>query len=104
MLDSVDSSSRQFLIASERLAERLDRAQRQISSGKRIETASDAPDQIGELLQVRSAIAENQQVQSNLGAYKLEEDVAANALEQASSVIDSAKSLTSIGLNGALSP
>jgi flagellar hook-associated protein 3 FlgL len=104
MLDSVDSSSRQFLIASERLAERLDRAQRQISSGKRIETASDAPDQIGELLQVRSAIAENQQVQSNLDAYKLEEDVAANALEQASSVIDSAKSLTSIGLNGALSP
>src|SRR6266536_4312124 len=103
MLEAVDSSTRQFLIASERLAKRLERAQREISSGKSIETASDAPDQIGELLQVRSAIAENQQTQSNLAAYKLEEDVAANALEQASGVIDSVKSLTSIGLNGNLS-
>ena len=104
MLESVDSSSRQFLIAGERLTERIDRAQRQISSGKRIETASDAPDQVGELLQVRSAIAENQQTQSNLAAYKLEEDVAANALDQATSVIESVKSLTSIALNGNLSP
>src|SRR6266536_561941 len=103
MLDSIDSSSRQFLISSERVMRRIDRAQQQISSGKRIQTASDAPDQIGELLQVRSAIAENQQTQSNLAAYKLEEDVAANALEQASGVIDSVKSLTSIGLNGNLS-
>ena len=104
MLQSLDSSARQFLLANERLTERLERAQRQVSSGKRIETASDAPDQIGELLQVRSAIAENRQVQDNLAAYKLEEDVAANALDHASGLIDSVKSLTSIGMNGTLSP
>jgi flagellar hook-associated protein 3 FlgL len=104
MLESVDSSARQFLLANERLSGRLERAQRQVSSGKRIETASDAPDQIGELLQVRSAIAENRQLRDNLAAYKLEEDVAANALEQASAALDSVKSLTSIGMNGSLSP
>ena len=104
MLESIDSSTRQFLLAGDRIARRLERAQRQISSGKRIETASDAPDQIGELLQARSAIAANQQAQSNLAAYKLEEDVAANALEQARATMNSLKSLTSIGLNGSLSP
>ena len=104
MLDSIDSSSRQFLLASESLERRLERAQRQISSGKRIQTASDAPDQVGELLQVRSSIAGNRQIQTNLAAYKLEEDVAANALDQASSVIDSLKSLAATGLNGTLSP
>ena len=104
MLDPIDSSSHQFLLAMDGLNKRLDRAQQQVSSGKRIETASDSPDQISELLQVRSDIAQNQQIQTNLTSYKLETDTAANALDQASSVLDSVKSLTSIGLNGSLAP
>ena len=102
MIDSIDSSSRQFLLANESLTRRLQRAQQQVSSGKRIETASDAPDQIGELLQVRSSIAQNQQIQSNLAGYKLEEDVAANALDQASGVIDSVRETIEIGEKGGL--
>jgi len=100
----MDSSSHAFLLALDRLNTRLDRAQRQVSSGKRIATASDSPDQVSELLGVRGDIARNQQIQKNLASYKLETDVAANALEQASSVLDSVKSLTSIGLNGLLAP
>jgi flagellar hook-associated protein 3 FlgL len=104
MLDPIDSSSHQFLLAMDSLNKRLDRAQQQISSGKRIQTASDSPDQIGELLQVRSDIAQNQQVQTNLTSYKLEGDMAANALDRGSSVLDSAKSLISTSLNGTLAP
>ena len=103
MLDPVDSSSRSFLLALDQLDRKLDRAQQQVSSGKRIQTASDAPDQVSELLSVRGEIAQNQQIQTNLASYKLETDVAANALEQASSVMDSVKSLTSIALDGSLS-
>jgi flagellar hook-associated protein 3 FlgL len=104
MLDPIDSSSHAFLLAMDQLNKRLDRAQREVSSGKRIQTASDAPDQVSELLSVRGQIAQNQQVQTNLASYKLETDVAANALTQASSVLDSVKSLASVGLNGALDP
>jgi flagellar hook-associated protein 3 FlgL len=104
MLDPIDSSSHQFLLAMDTLNKRLDRAQQQVSSGKRIETASDAPDQIGEMLQVRSNIAQNQQVQTNLASYKLETDAASNALDHASSVLDSAKSLASTGLDSSLDP
>jgi flagellar hook-associated protein 3 FlgL len=104
MLDPIDSSSHAFLLAMDQLNKRLDRAQRQVSSGKRIDTASDSPDQISELLSVRSDIARNEQIQTNLASYKLETDVASNALEQASNVLDSVKSLTATGLNGVLSP
>lgn len=104
MLDPIDSSSQQFLIAMDGLNQRLDRAQQQISSGLKIQTASDAPDQIGPLLQVRNNIAQNQQMQNNLATYKLEEDSAANALQQASSVLDSVKSLSATAVNGTLSP
>jgi flagellar hook-associated protein 3 FlgL len=89
-------------LALDRLNTKLDSAQRQVSSGKRIETASDSPDQISELMSVRGQIAQNQQIQTNLASYKLETDVAASALDQASSVLDSVKSLTSIGLDGSL--
>ena len=44
MLDPIDSSSNQFLLAMDGLNKRLDRAQQQVSSGKRIQTASDSPD------------------------------------------------------------
>ena len=104
MLNSIDSSANQFLLGLDALNKRLDRAQQQVSSGKRIETASDSPDQISEMLQVRSDIARNQQVQTNLTSYKLETDTATNALQQASSILDSAKSLTSSGLDGSLDP
>src|SRR5947209_1745928 len=104
MLDPIDSSSHQFLLAMDALNKRLERAQQQVSSGKRIQTASDSPDQVGEMLQLRSNIAQNQQIQTNLTSYKLETDTAANALTQASSVLDSVKSLTSTGLNGSLDP
>ena len=104
MLDPIDSSSRQFLLGMDALNKRLDHAQQLVSSGKRIETASDSPDQIGELLQVRGDIAQNQQTQANLTSYKLEADMAANALGQTSSVLDNVKSLTAVGLNGSLAP
>ena len=100
MLDPIDSSSKQFLISMDRLNKRLESAERQLSSGLKIETASDAPDQIGQLLQVRSRIAQNQQSQDNLATYKLEEDTAANSLQQASSVLDTVKTLSSTALNG----
>lgn len=104
MLDPIDSSSQQFLLAMNSMNNRLNQAEQQISSGLKIQTASDAPDQISELLQVRSSIAQNQQIQNNLASYKLEEDTAANSLQQASTVIDNVKSAASTAVNGTLSP
>jgi flagellar hook-associated protein 3 FlgL len=104
MLDSIDASSQQFLSAMENLNKRLERAQREVSSGKKIETASDAPDQISELLTVRSDIAQNQQIRDNLASYGLEESVASNALQQASGVLDSVKSAAAVAISGSPTP
>jgi flagellar hook-associated protein 3 FlgL len=104
MLDPLDSSSHQFLLAMDRQNQRLEHAQQQVSSGKRIQTASDSPDQISELLQVRGDIALNLQIRANLASYKMETDMASTVIEQASSILNSAKSLTSMGLNGTLAP
>jgi flagellar hook-associated protein 3 FlgL len=103
MIRSVDSSAEQFLLGMDRLNKRIEKAQRDVSSGRRILAASDDPDQISRLMQTRAELAQNQQVRTNLGSFKLEEDVAANALESATAVLEKVKSLTSFGINGTLS-
>jgi len=104
MVDAIDSTAAQFLLAMDNVNQRLAQAQRRISSGKSIETASDAPDRIDDLLHLRSNLAQNDQIKSNLASYQMEEDVALNALEQASSVLDNVKSLAGPGVNGVLTP
>jgi flagellar hook-associated protein 3 FlgL len=104
MIYGVDSSGEQFLLDLNHLSTRIDRAQRQISSGLRIQTASDEPDQISNLLQTRADLARNSQIRTDLGTFKLEEDVASASLDRVSQVLDRAKSLSATGITGTLSP
>jgi flagellar hook-associated protein 3 FlgL len=72
MLPTLDSSAQQFLTSLERLQSRMDVAQRQLSSGKRVETASDAPDAVSALLQLHADIQRNQDIKDGLGRVKAE--------------------------------
>ena len=67
MLTNLDPSSELFLADLNRIQRRMATANRQVSSGKRITVASDAPDEIGSLLQLRADQERNAQIQYNLG-------------------------------------
>ena len=70
MIQNINGSAEQFLADLDRMQATTARAERQISSGLKVENPSDAPDQIREILQLRAEIQQHQQIQANLGAIK----------------------------------
>ncbi len=93
MLRSIDSFSDRFLDSLRALNERLERAVRQVSSGKRVQSSSDDPDVVSRLLAARAESARLSQIEANLSRLKTETDAAENALQQAVSLMDRVRSL-----------
>src|SRR5512147_2599399 len=97
MIQSLDPSAERFLNDLARVQQRTDRAARQIASGVRVSTASDAPSDIAAILRLHASVERNQQIQANLGRVKTEVDGAEQALQAAVQVMDRAAVLTSQG-------
>lgn len=93
-----DAQTSRFLNDIERIASRLEKAQHQITSGRKINVVSDGPDQISHLLAVRSQLAASEQIHSNLNRVKGEVDASEAALSQAVNVLDR---VTVLGAQGA---
>ncbi len=100
MISAVDPSAQLFLAGVNQIQQRLSQANQQITSGKRINVASDAPDQIAELLQLRSNEQQNTQIQSNLSLEQTNAQSADGAMNSAIQLMDSA---TQLGAEGASS-
>jgi flagellar hook-associated protein 3 FlgL len=100
MLYGLDPSSVRFLAALASNGRRLDRAQRQLSTGKRLETASDDPEQVPAMLQSRADLRQAEQLQQNLGRIQAEVDGGEQALEQALTLVERARVLGAQGGNG----
>ena len=94
---SIQTATNQFLSNLSGLETRLTNDSRQVSSGLRVQTVSDAPDSVSEILQVNSQIANNNQVKTNLGTTQLEVNVAENALNSATTLMDRAAQLAAEG-------
>jgi flagellar hook-associated protein 3 FlgL len=99
MISNLEPASELFLANVSRVQERLAEANRQVSSGKRISVASDAPDQVGPLLQLRAGQRQNEQVLSNLTLAKADAGSADGALASAIKLLDRAVVLASQGAN-----
>ena len=93
MVSNLSPSSEVFLANTERVQRQVAEAGRQASSGKRVSVASDAPDDIGVILQLRAGMARNSQIKSNLGLAKAEADAADSALNSATKLMDGALAL-----------
>ena len=83
MLNGFDPLAPRFLADLERIQERSQKAERQISSGFRVETASDDPDAVVEILRLGARLATNTQVQTNLTRVKSQVDASEAAVRQA---------------------
>ena len=97
MIQNLDPSAQEFLVNLTRIQTGIRRATDQISSGLRVNTPSDAPDQISEILQLYVDMGRNAQLQGNLSRMKSEVGTAEAALETAIRAVDRARTLGSLG-------
>jgi flagellar hook-associated protein 3 FlgL len=97
MITYLDPSTAQFLTGLNQMKQRAERAQRELTTGLRINTVSDDPSQITNLIQTRSDLSRTQQLDANLGRVKAEVDSAEAALEAAASLMDRAATLGTQG-------
>ncbi|HWC00854.1 MAG TPA: flagellin [Bryobacteraceae bacterium] len=100
MIRTISSGSEKFLADMSRIAASTDRAQRQLSSGLRVEQPSDGPDQVSQILRVRASLAQVQSRQENLADAKTLTDTAEQALQSAVQVIERASVLASQAVTG----
>ena len=96
----IDAATQQFLADIATVQARSEKAQRQLSTGLRITVASDSPDEISQLLQVRVDLQHNEQLSSNLRRVKMEVDTAEQSLRHAVTLMDRVKVLGTEGANG----
>ena len=99
MISSLNANNTEFLANLNSIKVRMDRAQRQLTSGLRLSDAADSPDQISELLSARSSLASTQTTNQNLSRVKTEVDSGETALAQAGKTIEQARVLGTQGAN-----
>jgi len=96
-MTSLDGPSQLFLANVDRIESRLQTVSQQLSSGLRITQASDDPDEIAPLLQLRADAASNTQITSNLGMAQTDAKAADTALGSAIQLMDQASTLGAQG-------
>jgi len=97
MISNLDAASQLFLSNLNQAQQRVNTAQAQISSGKRVNVASDDPDVVSELLQLHLAMDRNTQVQSNLATAQAAANVADATLSSSLQLMDRALTLGTEG-------
>ena len=103
MISSLDSAAQSFLNGVNQIQQKAQRAQQELTTGLKINTVSDGPDQIAGLWQTRSNLDQVQQVDSNLGRVKTEVDTAQGVLQSAVTLVERAQTLGAQGSNGTAS-
>ena len=100
MISNIDPSAAQFLADLTQTQAKMAKAQRELSSGLKFNDASDAPDQVSDILVLRANISRNSQVQSNLSNVKTQVDSAEQAVSNAEKLVEQARTLAAQGVNG----
>jgi flagellar hook-associated protein 3 FlgL len=100
MITSLNPSDQQFLNNLNRVAERMSRAQRQLSTGVKMARVSDDPDQVSTLLNARASLSTALQIHSNLGRVSAEVDAGEQALQNAVQLFERARTLAAQGVTG----
>jgi flagellar hook-associated protein 3 FlgL len=96
---SLNPSDQIFLTGINQIQQQISAASQQLTSGLKVSVASDAPDQIDDLLQLRASQAQNTQIQSNLSMEQTNAQAADGALGSAIQLMDTATQLAAQGAN-----
>lgn len=98
MIRGMDASAERFLAAIDRIDARLERAERELMTGKRVNTPMDSPDDVSRLLVLHASLDRCVQTGLNLARVKTEVDTAESVLRSAVNVLDQ---ITKLGVQGA---
>jgi len=99
MISNLTPSNEAFIAAVQRVQRKIDDANRQTATGKRVNVASDAPSDVDAILQLRTDEARNKQIQSNLAIADTDAKTADSALSSATQLLDRATTLATQGAN-----
>jgi flagellar hook-associated protein 3 FlgL len=99
MITNLTPSNEAFMANVGRVQRAIQDASRQTSSGKRVNVASDAPNEIDTILQLHTDEVHNTQIQENLSIVKANADAADSALSSATQLMDRARVLAAQGAN-----
>ena len=99
MISNLTPASEAFLANMDRVQRSVEEASRQASSGKRVNVASDAPDEVSAILQLHADQLRNARIQTNLAQAKTDADAADGALSNAAKIMDRARQLAAQGAN-----
>jgi flagellar hook-associated protein 3 FlgL len=97
---SIDAATDRYLDGLRSINERIARAQREVSTGKRVQKPSDDADSISALLQVRAEAGRVTQAKANLARVKTEVDAAESVLQGAITLFDRVRSLGTAAASG----
>jgi flagellar hook-associated protein 3 FlgL len=100
MIQDLRANSEMFLVAYNQILDRAGRATEQITSGKRVNSPSDDPDQVTNILLMRANLDRASQIGRNLSRIQSETDVAEQALSNAVTVLESINTLGTQGATG----
>ena len=100
MISSLKASDQQFLNQLNHISKRMTDAQRQISTGVRLASVADDPDQVSTLLNARANLSAAAQIQANLGRVKGEVDAGEQALQSAVQLFERVRTLGAQGVSG----
>lgn len=95
----VNPATNLFLQGVDQIQQRISKANQEITSGLRINTASDAPDDLATVLQLRVDQRQNDQMKTNLGLAQTDAQSADNVLASAINLLNSATQLGAEGAN-----
>lgn len=97
MINGLNAAGNQFLASIENLQNQMNSAETDLSSGLRVNKASDAPQSVGDIFQARADLGNATQVNQNLTLVQAQAQAADSALQSAVQLMDNAASL---GLQG----
>jgi len=103
MIQNSGAVGQQFLANLQLLQQQMAATQQQISSGTKISQPSDAPNSVGDVLQLESDLGRVTQVANNLNLVSSEVNTAESALQSATQLLDQVSSLAAQGASSTVS-
>lgn len=97
MISSLDPANQQFVTSMNNLQQQLQTAELQLSTGLRVNQASDAPQSVGDIFQARADLGQATQVSQNLTNVQAQAQAADSALQTAVQVLQQAQVLATQG-------
>ena len=97
MITGLNASNEQFVASIDTLQSQLNTAQMQLSSGLRVNQASDAPSEVGDIFQARADLGSANQEVQNLNTINSQVQAADSSVQSAVQLLQNAETLGSQG-------